>query len=114
MLHNQTKQTPLAENPKVCATPWSKAKGFMFTKKYQQPLLFIFSKEQYVPLHMYFVRFSLDILYLNSKQQIVEIKENLKPWQFYHPRKKAMYVLELKQGTVKEKKIDVGDEIRWS
>lgn len=113
MLYNKTKRTIIAENPLVCATIWSKAKGFMFTRKYQQPLLFIFSKEQYVPLHMYFVRFSLDILYINSKQQIVEIKENLKPWQFYHPKQKAMYVVELKQGVVKEKKIDVGDVIEW-
>lgn len=113
MLQNQTKQTILAENLKVCTSLWSKARGVMFTKTYQQPLLFIFPKEQYVPLHMYFVRFPLDVLYLNSKQHVVEIKENLKPWQFYHPKQKARYVLELRQGLVKEKNVAVDDEINW-
>lgn len=113
MLYNQAKQTVIAERVGVCTSLWSKAKGFMFVKNYQMPLLFIFPREQYIPLHMYFVRFPLDILYLNNQQEVVEIKENLKPWQFYHPKKKAKYVLELKQGTVKEKNIGPSDKISW-
>jgi uncharacterized membrane protein (UPF0127 family) len=43
----------------------------------------------------------------------VEIKENFKPFVFYTPKNKAMYVIELLKGTIKSSKTKIGDRIEF-
>ena len=66
--------------------------GLMFSKK--KNLMFIFDKEENVPLHMMFVFFPIIVLYLNNKKEIVE-KALLKPFRFYNPKHKARFVVEI-------------------
>ena len=66
--------------------------GLMFSKK--KNLMFIFDKEESVPLHMMFVFFPIIVLYLNKEKEIVE-KTLLKPFRFYNPKHKAKFVVEI-------------------
>lgn len=77
-------------------------------------LTFEFKKEKLVPITMWFVRFPLDLLFVNSNMQIVATRENLKPWQNYFPVEKAKYVIELKKGTLKKSKTKVNDIIKFN
>ena len=78
---------------KICKTPWSRARGLMFSKK--RNLMFVFDKEKRIPLHMFFVFFPIDVLFLDKNKRIVEIKKNFKPFTFYKSKEKAKYVVEL-------------------
>ena len=84
----------------------------MFSVK-PKTLIFIFNKEKIIPLHMFFVLYPIDVLFLDKNRIVVEKKENFKPFTFYTPKKKAMYVIELPKDTIKETKTRLGDEIEF-
>ena len=78
---------------KVCRGFFSKAKGLMFSKR--KNLVFVFDDEKRRSLHMFFVFFPIDVLFLDKDKKIIEIRKNLKPFGFYKSKEKAMYVVEL-------------------
>lgn len=108
-IKNITKKTLLAENAKLCASIISKTLGLMFSKP--QSLIFIFKKEKIVPLHMCFVFYPIDVLFLDKNKIAVEMKESFKPFNFYNPNNKSMYVIELPNGAIKKTKTEIGDKI---
>lgn len=83
----------------------------MFSK--QRNLVFQFSKEERVPLHMWFVFYPIDVIYLNKQKKVVEIKEHFKPFTIYFPKNQAKYVLELPAGAVKKSKIAIADVLEF-
>jgi uncharacterized membrane protein (UPF0127 family) len=97
MIRNKTLKRVIAKNEKICSSIISKMIGLMFSPK-KRSLVFVFNKEQKVPLHMMFVFFSIDVLFLDSSKKVVELKREFKPFRFYNPSKKAKYVIELPSG----------------
>jgi len=78
---------------KICKTMISQIKGLMFSKR--KNLLFIFDVPDYIDLHMLFVFFPIDALYVNENMEIIEIKQ-MKPFRWlYKAKYKAKYVIEL-------------------
>ena len=92
----------------LCDTFFSKFRGLMFTRKAEQALVFRFAKEQKTPLHMFFVFYPIDVVYLNSDRIIVELKPYLRPFSLYFPKNKARYVLELPAGYIQEHALAAG------
>lgn len=111
-VRNVTKGNKITETSVPCQTLWEKARGLMFRK--QCDLIFIEKEEKYIPLHMFFVFYPIDVVYLNKKKEVVELKDNFFPFTVYSPKKKAQYVLELKNKTITTKKIECGDIIYFS
>jgi uncharacterized protein len=112
MLKNISKNKIIVKEIKICNSIFSKALGLMFSKKNNNlGLIFIFDKEKLVPLHMFFVFYPIDVIYLNRDKKVVEIKRNFKPWKYYNSKKKAKYVIELVTGKAKE--IKLNDKISW-
>ncbi|HJN57266.1 MAG TPA: DUF192 domain-containing protein [Candidatus Woesearchaeota archaeon] len=110
-IKNKTKKTVIAKNAKACKNIISQTIGLMFSKT--RPLIFIFKKEKIIPLHMFFVFYPIDVLFLNKKNIVVEIKENFRPFTFYTPKSKAMYIIELEKNTVKISKTGIGDKVEF-
>lgn len=111
-LINKTRKTIVAEKIRFCKNNLTKTIGLMFHKKLKnKALVFIFKREKIIPIHMLFVFYPIDVLFLDGNKKIVEIKENLKPFTFYMPKNKAKYILELPCGTVKKTKTTMGDAI---
>jgi len=104
---NKKRKTIVSQNVEICSTYMKKARGLMFSK--QKDLLFVQKKEEKVPLHMWFVFFPIDVVYLNKQKRVVEIKENFLPFTFYFPKHNAQYVLELTEGSVRKSKIQFMD-----
>ena len=88
---------PIAK-AKLLTSVWQHAIGLMFSK--QKNLIFKFKKEKIHSLHMFFVFYPIDVVFLNKDKEIVELKQNFMPFTFYKAKNKAMYVLELKKGTI--------------
>ena len=109
MIKNSTRNRILAKNAKICRNILSKLSGLMFSKK--RALIFVFGKEKIIPLHMIFVFFPIDVLFLDKNKKVAEIKENFKPFSLYTPKNKAMYILELPLNIIKNSGTKVGDKI---
>jgi uncharacterized protein len=83
----------IASEFKFCKTFFSQLRGLMFSRK--KVLIFDFGKEINLSLHMWFVFFPIDVLFLDANKKIVEVKEGLKPFCFYFPSAKFRYCVEL-------------------
>lgn len=62
-------------------------------------------------IDMFFVFFPIDVVWINSKNRIVDIRRNVKPWRVATPKDKALYVLEMMNNSTKSLKI--GDRLRF-
>jgi uncharacterized membrane protein (UPF0127 family) len=62
-------------------------------------------------IHMFFVRFPIDLLYLDSGYVVVELREGLKPWRMHRPRMIANYLIELPKGTISRSKVEIGHKV---
>ena len=60
-------------------------------------------------VHMYWMRFSIDVIYVNKEHVVVGIDPALAPWHIGHFYKKVRYVVELPAGTFDASGIQVGD-----
>ncbi|HZX44626.1 MAG TPA: DUF192 domain-containing protein [Candidatus Nanoarchaeia archaeon] len=105
MLKNISTKKVIAVDIKVCRSAFSKARGLMFSKK--RALLFVFNKEKKVSLHMFFVFFPIDVLYLSKNKKVVEVIKSFKPFTCYTPNHKAQYIIELPAGTIKATKTKI-------
>ncbi len=110
-IKNKTKNTSLSEAAMHYTTLVQKARGLMFSK--QKDILFSEKKERIIPIHMWFVFYPIDIVYLNKNKIVVEIKENLLPFTFYFPKNKAQYILELKKGSLAQSQTAIGDQLEF-
>ena len=85
--------------------------GLMFSKKRNIALIFRFNKEKIISLHMLFVFYPIDVLFLGKNRIVVDKKENFRPLAFYSSKKKSMYAIELPNGAVKKTNTEIGDKI---
>ncbi len=112
MLINKTRKKILVKKLKICKNIFKKSIGLMFSKKIKDvALVFPFKKEKITLLHMFFVFYQIDVLFLNEHKEVTELKENLRPFTFYRPRNKAKYIIELPAGKIGQTKTRVGDKI---
>ena len=113
MIKNITKNKIIVKNHVVCKSIWSKARGLMFSRsKKDFGMVFLFDKEKKYSLHMCFVFYPIDVLFLDKDMKVVEKKENFLPFTFFFPKKKASTIIELPDGSGKE--IKISDKIRIS
>lgn len=111
MIKNITKNTVISRDARFCSSPMAKAIGLMFSKKSGKSLIFTFKKEKIVPLHMLFVFYPIDVLFLNQAKKIVEMKENFRPFSFYTPKSRAMYIIEMPYGSIRKFNVQINDRL---
>lgn len=101
---------------------FSRLKGLMFSS-YEKDLLLISPTENISSssIHMFFMKFPLDVIWINSKMKIVDIKKEILPinflkpktWKIYKPKQPAKYVLELKSGKIGKSNTKIGDKVQF-
>lgn len=89
---------------------------FRETINWDQAMLFVFEKEGKQAFWMKNVRFPIDILWLDRNKRIVHIEKNVPPCRkdpcpTYSPSLEALYVLELKAGSVKRHNLKLFDKV---
>lgn len=61
-------------------------------------------------IHTFFMRYALDLVFLNKEMKVVKVIENVKPWRMTLMYLKASQVLELEGGTL-ESRIKKDDQL---
>lgn len=112
-IRNLSKNKALASNAALCTDILPKAIGLMFSKKSDKTLIFKFEEEKIISLHMLFVFYAIDVLFLDKNKIVVDKKEKFMPFTFYSSKKKARYAIELPSGTAKKTKTEIGDKIEF-
>ncbi|MFN4149589.1 MAG: DUF192 domain-containing protein [Candidatus Sericytochromatia bacterium] len=62
-------------------------------------------------IHMMFMKFPLDIVFLDRKNKVIKIIENLKPWRVSPVIFMAQSVLELPSGTISKTGLKINDTL---
>lgn len=108
--------TVVATKVEFADTLFRQMKGLMFRRSIPKDYAMIFDvrRERYVDIHMMFVKFPLDVVYLNRDRRIIDIKPALKPWVgFALPKSPAQYVIELPAGSVERAALKIGETLSW-
>lgn len=103
-------------NKKKILSPLKQGLGLMFypRKKFKFGLIFQREYESILgsSIHMLFVFYPINVIFLDSEKKVVDIKKSLKPFTFYAPKKKARYIIELPLETdISFVKLD--DKVSW-
>ncbi|MEM5871835.1 MAG: DUF192 domain-containing protein, partial [Candidatus Aenigmatarchaeota archaeon] len=78
---NVSKNTILCDKVKIATKSSAKAKGLMFRRsmKEKEGFLMEFQKETKPKIWMLFMRFPIDIIFINKQKKVVDIKTNALP-----------------------------------
>jgi uncharacterized membrane protein (UPF0127 family) len=112
-LIDETTGKILANRVELADNFWRRFRGLMFRRRFPRgnALLFRVPKPGRYGIHMFFVRFPIDLLYLDSRFVVVELREGLRPWSTHRPKTIANYLIELPAGTISRLNVKVGHKI---
>ncbi|MFH2020346.1 MAG: DUF192 domain-containing protein [archaeon] len=110
LIKNITKKTEICKRKNNFTSILSKAVGLMFSKKIEDVgYIFIFSEPRKIDLHMFFVFFPIDVIFLDENKKVIELKENFQPFTIHYSKHNSKYVIELSAGTIHRSKTTIGD-----
>jgi len=62
-------------------------------------------------IHMFFMRFPIDVLYLDGERRIIRLDEAMQPWRVGPMVRGCRCIVELPAGTIQNTQTAVGDQI---
>lgn len=78
-----------------CCSFLSKINGLMFKRVLPRNQALLIPSES-ARIHTFFMRFSIDVFWLDKDLRVVDLERNVRPWRpLICPRKKASYILEV-------------------
>ncbi len=116
MLRNKsTNQTVIAQ-VRIADSQWKRFLGLMFEKKenHTYGLVFDFGRlsRRSASVHMLFVFFPIDLVFLDESKRVVDIKRGFQPFSLnYTPKEKSRFLIELPAEGAKG--ISVLDYLEW-
>lgn len=107
--HRVAGRVPTALQLERAATPWTRLRGLLGRRGLPAGQGLWISPCNSV--HCCFMRFAIDVLYLDAEQRILEIRHDLRPWRFSICWR-ARSVVELAAGECRRLHIEPGDNLR--
>lgn len=87
-------------NLRIAKTFWQRFRGLMLKKQIdEQDALLIVNCNS---VHCCFMRFAIDVLFLDSQGTVLFVVDSMKPWRFSRVVKGAKQVLECKAGSARK------------
>lgn len=107
---NETRGTVLADAGRVANTLVARTVGLLNRRSLDpgEGLLIVPCSS----IHMFFMRFAIDAVYVNRAGEVVGVDEHLAPWRIGRFYKRVRWVLELPAGTAARCGTRPGDRLR--
>ena len=96
----------------VARSFWQRFKGLMLSKPL--PLGHALLIERCTSVHTFFMRYALDLAYLDQHGTVVKLVCQVKPWRMSWGGRGAAHILELTAGGVARHGVEVGDVVTLS
>ena len=107
MIYNHTQKSMVCQEVETAFTFFARFKGLMFREKIHVDGGLLLAPCSSV--HMFFMRFPIDVVFVDKDYKVVGIELALKPWHMSKLYKTARYALELPAGKAHTTGITVGD-----
>ena len=109
IIKNETRQVVVADSARRADTFASRGRGLMFTS--ELPLGSGLVIEPCSSIHMFFMRYPLDVLFLDRERKVLFMYRGIKPWRMSRIVRGARTVVELPEGTIERTGTQIGDHI---
>lgn len=109
IIRNQTRDSTLCDRGAVADNPWTRLVGLLGRSSLAvgEGLLIVPCSS----IHMFFMRFPIDAVYLDCDGRVVGVDEDLRPWRVGGFYRGARYVIELPSGAAASTGTEVGDQV---
>lgn len=108
---NRTRGTVVGSHVTLADTPWGRLRGYLGRRRPKggEGLLLAPCSG----IHMWGMRFPLDVLFLDREGKVLSSEPDLRPWQGPRRVNDAHYVLEIPVGTIEATGTRQGDRLVW-
>ena len=113
---NQTRGTVLCERLEDAGGLGGQSRGLLGRDGLEPGTGMLFENGRFTPMmwmHMFFMRFAIDIVFLGRGGKVVKVNRNLKPWRVSSMVFGARLALELPAGAATASATEPGDQIRF-
>ena len=109
---NRTQGTLLASRIELADSWWGRFRGYLGRTRPRsgEGMLLVPCNA----VHTYGMSFSLDVIFLDARGEVVKVLPDLKPWRKSDRVTSARYVLEVPKGTIEASGTVVGDRLTWT
>lgn len=112
MIYNHTERNIVCHEVETAFTFVARFKGLMLKENIDVTKGLLLAPCNSV--HMFFMRFPIDVVFIDRYYKVVGIELALKPWRMSKVYKAAWYALELPAGRAKDSGVSVGDVLELS
>ncbi len=106
---SRDKGTLISSKTRIASGFWPRLKGLMFDKAMDEKEALIFHNAQ--AIHTSFMRFAIDIVFLDKSNRIIKIYEAVKPWKMVFCPHSAL-TIELPAYRAKRRSLGIGDTLQ--
>jgi uncharacterized protein len=108
-VENLTRGTTVGERVRVAGSSLDRSVGLLRTPEVKSGEgLWI---ERSPSIHMFFMRYAIDAVFVGKSGRVTKVVSNLKPWRVVWWARGARDCLELRAGTAAESGTQVGDQL---
>jgi uncharacterized membrane protein (UPF0127 family) len=107
---NQTRNIVLADHAQLADTYLSRLTGLLNRTRLNQGEALIITRCQQI--HMFFMRFAIDVIFIDSSNRAVGLVKDIKPWQLSAIFWQANRAIELPPGVIAKTQTVIGDQIQ--
>jgi uncharacterized membrane protein (UPF0127 family) len=114
LLNVSKNNAEIAQNVTFASTFFAKAFGLMGKAKLPLGEALFFKGSRSMPcnsIQTTFMRFPLDIVFLDPEMKVKSVLRDVKPWRVTWPVSGATNAIEMTSGTLDGKSIEVGDQL---
>jgi uncharacterized protein len=108
-VHNLTRDTVIGERVREARRFWERGRGLMFVSHLEEGEGLII--DPCSSIHTFWMRFPLDVLYMDRTSTVVRADERMKPWRIGPVFTGSKWVIELPPGTIAATGTQAGDQI---
>lgn len=106
---NVTKNTVIAQKAKMADTFLSRMVGLLNRESISPEEALIITRCQ--SIHMFFMRFSIDVIFVDKNDVVVGLIERIRPFQLSPIFFRSSYVIEMAEGSISRVKVSLGDKL---
>ena len=106
---NLTQKNLLASNTRIAGSFFSRLVGLIGRKSLGASEALVITRCQ--SIHMFFMRFPIDVVFIDEKNRVVGLVKNIKPFQMSPVFWKADRAVELPQDTISRLNTKIGDNL---
>ncbi len=106
---NTTKNAVIAQNGAIADTFLSRMAGLLNRKSLPKGEALVIT--QCKSIHMFFMRFSIDVIFVDKNDRVVGLVQRIKPFQMSPVFFKSRYAIEVSEGVIEQTGTSIDDKV---